>query len=50
MKYREIFICEYPDSPVPAKSCMSKLTKKWQTRRSLLDKTHYCKKTLLSDE
>jgi hypothetical protein len=39
MKCRERFICRYPDAGLPTKSCMSKLIKKWQTTRPVLDKT-----------
>jgi hypothetical protein len=32
------FRCEYPDSPVPTKSCVSKLVKKWQATGSVWHK------------
>jgi hypothetical protein len=49
-KCRERFIRKYPDSPVPTKSCVSKVIKKWRTTGSVLDKTRHRKKTMLTDE
>jgi hypothetical protein len=49
-KCRDRFIRKYPHSPVPTKSCVSKLIKKWRTTGSVLDKTWHRKKTVLTDE
>jgi hypothetical protein len=46
----ERFNHKYPDSPMPTKSCMSKLNEKWHTTGSVLDKARYGKKTALTDE
>jgi hypothetical protein len=49
-KCRDRFIRKYPHSPVPTKSCVSKLIKKWRTTGSVLNKTRHRKKTVLTDE
>jgi hypothetical protein len=49
-KHGERFTHKYPHSPVPIKSCMSKLITTWKTTESVLDKTQYCKKIMLKDE
>jgi hypothetical protein len=41
---------KYRDSPVPTKSCVPILIKKWRTTGSVLDKTLHRKKTVLTDE
>jgi hypothetical protein len=49
VKCRKRFIHKYPDSPVPRKSCVTKLIK-WLTVGSVLDKTRHRKKTVLTHE
>jgi hypothetical protein len=39
-----------PDSPVPTKSCVTKLIKTWRTVGSVLDKTRHRRKAVLTDE
>jgi hypothetical protein len=47
-------ICEfhrkYPDSPVPTKSCVSKLVKKWRARDSVCDIKEQSKRIILMEE
>jgi hypothetical protein len=49
-KCTERFIRKYSDSSVPTKPCKSKLIKKWWTTGSVLGKTRYHKKIMLTDE
>jgi hypothetical protein len=41
---------KYPDSPVPTKSCVSKLVKKWWTTVSVHDIKMQSKRTVLTEE
>jgi hypothetical protein len=44
------FRCKYPDSPVPTKSCVSKLVKKWWATGSVCDIKKQSKRTVLTEE
>jgi hypothetical protein len=46
---REKFIHKHPDSPVPIKPFVSKLTRKWRNAELVLEKSHR-KKAVLTDE
>jgi hypothetical protein len=44
------FCRKYPDSPVPTKSCVSKLVKNWQATGSVCDIKKQSKRIVLTDE
>jgi hypothetical protein len=43
------FRCEYPDSRVPTKLCVSKLVKKWRTTGSVCDIKKQSKRIVLTE-
>jgi hypothetical protein len=44
------FRCEYPDSPVPTKSCVSKLVKNWRATGSVCEIKKQSKRIVLTEE
>ncbi|PNF37420.1 hypothetical protein B7P43_G16027 [Cryptotermes secundus] len=49
-KFARRFRQKYPDSPVPTKSCVNRLLKKWRATGSVSDKKKQSKRTVLTEE
>ena len=48
-KFARRFRQKYPDSPVPTKSCVNRLLKKWRATGSVSDKKKQSKRTVLTE-